>query len=160
MGEPAVEQAGRSGEFGESQMKVTTLDGIAGRITEETLGIVRGTAQWARRYNKFSHGGIRHFHASNCQRLDEGLNEAKERAIAEMIAGARKCGGDAIVGMRLDVIEMSSGVFCVNATGTAVKTAKLPQIVPAYPGALGQDGLDLMPYVTARPSFEGSALRH
>ncbi len=45
-------------------MIVTTMDGVAGRITEETLGVVRGTALWTRRVTKNSLGGIRQFQVS------------------------------------------------------------------------------------------------
>ena len=54
-------------------MKVTTLDGIAGHITEETLGVVRGTALWTRRIVKNSMGGIRQFQYHGLQDLDDGL---------------------------------------------------------------------------------------
>jgi uncharacterized protein YbjQ (UPF0145 family) len=158
MHEPAVEQAGGAGEFGESQMIVTTMDGIAGRITEETLGVVRGTALWTRRITKNSMGGIRQFQANGLKDLDEGLNDAKESASRTMSEQALKLGADAIVGLRLDVIEMSNAVFCVSATGTAVKTVKLPSTVPAY-GA-GPDSDFDMAFVMARPSFAGSTLRH
>src|SRR5436305_1473697 len=67
----------------------------------------------------------------------------------------------------LEVIEMSNGVFCVYASGTAVKTVVLPQSVPDFSRADG--GLDaddeaitlpLAAMLAGRPSFEGSVLRH
>ncbi len=58
-------------------MIVTTMDGIAGSITEETLGVVRGTVLWTRRIVKNSMGGIRRFQAHGLQDLDHGLNTAK-----------------------------------------------------------------------------------
>lgn len=94
-------------------MIVTTMDGVAGRITGETLG-------------------------------------------------ARLLGADAIVGLRLDVIEMNNGVFCVNATGTAVKTVKLPQPVPVFGNSPSTDtDADFgFGFLAARPSYIGSTLRH
>ena len=35
-------------------MIVTTMDGIAGRMTQETLGVVRGSSMWTRRIIKSS----------------------------------------------------------------------------------------------------------
>lgn len=141
-------------------MIVTTMDGIAGRITEETLGVVRGTSLWTRRIIKNSMGGIRQFQANSLQDLDAGLTLAKEDASRTMEAHAVKMGADAIVGLRLDVVEMSNGVFCVNASGTAVKTVKLPQSLPAFSPVPEQDFGFGFPFLAGRPSFEGSALRH
>jgi len=135
------------------------MDGIAGRLTEETLGVVRGTAMWARRITKNSMGGIRQFNVNGLQDIDDGLSSAKEQASRAMEAQAAKLGADAILGLRLDVVEMSSGAFCVNVTGTAVKTAKLPQSIPAFASAVEEAG-SAMPFLAARASFEGSSLRH
>jgi uncharacterized protein YbjQ (UPF0145 family) len=141
-------------------MIVTTMDGVAGHMTEETLGVVRGTALWSRRILKTSMGGIRNFQVTGQQDLDHGLNAAKESCCKAMEEQARKLGATAVIGMRLDVVEMSNGVFCVNAAGTAVRTMKLPQSVPAMT-ALPVDEMDFdMAFMMARPSYGGSTLRH
>jgi len=141
-------------------MIVTTMDGIAGSITEETLGVVRGTALWTRRTVKNFVGGIRQFQVHGLQELDHGLNAAKESATKAMEEHAKKLRADAVIGLRLEVIEMSGGVFCVNATGTAVMTVKLPQSVPAFTAGPSEDfDLDIS-FLAARPSFAGSSLRH
>lgn len=149
-------------EIGESQMNVTTMDGIAGRMTQETLGMVRGTNLWSRRIIKSSFGGIRNFHATGVAEMDAGLNKAKDDANASMIEQAKALGADSIIGVKIDVTEMSNGVFCVNATGTAVKTVPLPATVPSYPAApepsLGPD-FDWT-FLAARPAYAGSTLRH
>lgn len=161
--------------IGESQMIVTTMDGIAGRITQETLGVVRGTSLWTRRVIKTSFGGIRNVSVTGVKELDLGLNEAKEQANASMIEQARAMGADSVIGVRIDVVEMSNGVFCVNTTGTAVKTMSLPASVPSYGTATPMTEADIdfdmhigadfeksfdMAFVPARPSFQGSVLRH
>lgn len=164
-------KAGRLQTLG-CQMITTTLDGVAGRMTEETLGVVRGTALWTRRVTKLSMGGIRHMQVNSMQDFDEGLNGAKESATRALEAQAAKLGADAIVGLRLEVAEMSNGVFCVNATGTAVKTSKLPHSVPLPPPAPEADpfsqpaddvGFDMglgVALYAARASIEGSLMRH
>jgi uncharacterized protein YbjQ (UPF0145 family) len=144
-------------------MIATTTDGIAGRITLETMGVVRGTALWTRRIVKNSMGGIRQFQQGGLADLDQGLNEAKEQAAKSLNTQALTLGADAIVGLRLDVVEMMNGVFCVNASGTAVKTVKLPQSVPvaseASPTTEDEDDFHVL-FLAAKPSFEGSTLRH
>ena len=143
-------------------MIVTTMDGIAGRMTQETLGVVRGTSLWTRRVIKNSFGGIRNFQVTGVAQLDQGINQAREEASKSMLEQAAAMGADSIVGVRIDVVEMSNGVFCVNATGTAVKTVVIPASVPAFPAAPETDDADVfdMAFLAARPSCEGSTLRH
>ena len=141
-------------------MIVTTMDGIAGRITQETMGVVRGTQLWTRRVIKSSFGGIRNFEVTGLKDLDAGLNEAKEQAQKAMVEQAAKMGADSIVGVRIDVIEMSNGVFCVNCTGTAVKTIALPATIPSVDVTPPMEMDFDLAFLAARPAFEGSSLRH
>jgi uncharacterized protein YbjQ (UPF0145 family) len=149
--------------IGESQMIVTTLDGIAGRITQETVGVVRGTQLWTRRVVKSSVGGIRHMRVTGVADLDQGLAEAKQQAHKAMVDQAAAMGADSVIGVRIDVLEMSNGVFCVNTTGTAVRTIALPLAVSGHEMAMPplETGIGLdMSVLMARPSCEGSTLRH
>ena len=143
-------------------MIVTTMDGIAGRITQETLGVVRGTELWTRRVIKSSFGGIRNFEVTGMKKMDAGLKEAKDRSHQAMIEQAKALGADSVIGVRIEVIEMSNGVFCVNTTGTAVRTIALPAMVPAFDAALPPElGMEFDPgFLIARPACEGSSLRH
>ncbi len=141
-------------------MIVSTLDVVAGRMTDETLGVVRGSGLWTRRITKFAYGGLRNLHATGLQELDQGLNAAKESAIREMNEQACKMDADAIVGMRLEVIEMSNGIYCVNACATAVKLAMPPQAMPPFAGGVHFAIDPLIAYAAARPSAAGSDLRH
>ena len=147
-------------------MFVTTMEGIAGRITQETVGVVRGTHLWTRRVIKSCFGGIRNFEVTGVKEMDAGLQEAKEIAQAAMVQEAKAQGADSVIGVRIEVAELSNGVFCVNSTGTAVKTLALPASVPAFdttpPMDMDQDiEMDFdMSFLAARPAFEGSTLRH
>jgi uncharacterized protein YbjQ (UPF0145 family) len=141
-------------------MIVTTLDAVAGRMTDETLGVVRGSGLWTRRVTKFAYGGLRNLHATGLHELDAGLSAAKESATREMNAQARNMGADAIVGMRLEVIEMSNGIYCINACGTAVKLTILPQPMPPFIGKVHAVIDPVIAYAFGRPSIAGSDLRH
>ena len=143
-------------------MIVTTMDGIAGRITQETLGVVRGTSLWTRRIIKSSFGGIRNFEETGVKELDLGLNDAKEQASKTMVEQAMAMGADSVIGVRIDVTEMSNGVFCVNSTGTAVKTVTLPTAVPTFTAAPeAEHAVEFASVMmAARPAYEGSTLRH
>jgi len=141
-------------------MIVTTMDAVSGRITEETLGVLRGSGLWTRRITKFAYGGLRNLRETGLKELDEGLNEAKESATRQMHEQARAIGADAIIGMRLEVIEMSNGTYCVNGSGTAVKLAKLPQSMPHFTRHVHAMIDPVVAYAAARPSAAGSDMRH
>jgi uncharacterized protein YbjQ (UPF0145 family) len=143
-------------------MIVTTMDGIAGRITQETLGVVRGTQLWTKRVIKSSFGGIRNFEVTGMKEMDAGLKEAKDHSHKTMIEQARAMGADSVIGVRIDVIEMSNGVFCVNTTGTAVKTIALPALVPAFDASLPPEiDMDFDPgFFAAHSSYQVSSRRH
>lgn len=141
-------------------MIVTTMDAVAGRIIEETLGALRGSGMWTRRIVEFAYGGLRNLHETGLKQLDEGLNEAKESATRQMREQARAAGADAIVGVRLEAIETSNGIYCVNASGTAVKLAKLPQSMPRFIRHVHAMIDPAVAHAAARPSAAGSDLRH
>ncbi len=141
-------------------MKISTMETIAGRVVEDTLGVIRGSALWARRVMKNSSGGIRHFEVIGLRELDLGMSETRQKAETAMMAQAKIMGADSIIGMRLEVIEMSNGVFCVNATGTAVRTLKLPMATPAFQVVSNTGFYMDMAYAPNAMAFEGSTLRH
>jgi len=111
-------------------MRVSTLETIAGRTVDETLGVVRGTIVWSRGLKKFNRGGIRAVEYMTNTDVAEGLNKAREDAEAALMRQAESMGADAIVGMRFEIVEMGAGLFSASAMGTAVKTSA---IAPAMP---------------------------
>ncbi len=113
-------------------MRVSTLESIAGRVVEETLGVVRGTIMWSRGLKKFSRGGIRAVEYMTTEDVAQGLNKAREDAEAALIRQAEALGADAIIGVRFEIVEMGAGMFSASAMGTAVKTAAIVPVQPAY----------------------------
>ncbi len=128
-------------------MKLTTMETVAGRVNEETLGVVRGSSLWSRRITKYNHGGLRGLQYSSMDDMADGLNAAKEKAEKKAMEQARELGADAIIGLRLEVFEMSEGLFTAVATGTAVRTAQLPAAMPAFSAAANDDEFGVMPYM-------------
>lgn len=143
-------------------MIVTTLDHVTGQQTGDTLGLVRGTCSWTRRIAKSYAGGIRSVQVHGLAELDQGLAEARTRAMDDAKREARTLGGSAIVGCRTDVKELGTGVYLISVTGTAVKTYRLPAQVPHFDGNDELPGLGFAPIAKAlsRASSEGSVLRH
>lgn len=119
-------------------MRVSTLESIAGRTVDETLGVVRGTIVWSRGLKKFSRGGIRAVEYMSTADVAEGLNKAREDAEAALIRQAEAMGADSIIGVRFEIVEMGAGLFSASAMGTAVKTSAIAPAMPlqAAPVAL------------------------
>ena len=114
-------------------MRVTTLETIAGRVTDETLGAVRGTAIWSRRILKNKTVGMRAMEHMTLDDVANGLADVREAAEAKMIITAEAMDADAVVGLCLQLIELGNDTFQAIAFGTAVKTSAIPQVVPAIP---------------------------
>jgi uncharacterized protein YbjQ (UPF0145 family) len=129
-------------------MKITTMETIAGRSTEDTLGVVRGSALWSKRITKYSSGGLRGLQYSTMEDMAEGLHAAKEEAEKKAMTYAKAMGADSIIGMRLEVFEMSEGLFTAVATGTAVRTQALPAAMPAFETAANDDEFSAIPFMT------------
>ena len=108
-------------------MKISTTETLAGRMIEETLGVVRGSVLWSRRIMKISHGGWRGLSYTSMDEMSEGLWQAKEGAEAKAVHQAKLLGADAIVNLKLEIMELSDGLFQAVAMGTAVRTEAMPQ---------------------------------
>jgi uncharacterized protein YbjQ (UPF0145 family) len=140
--------------WGLSQMKITTTETIAGRLVEDTLGVVRGTVLWSRRVMKYNHGGLRGLQYTTMDEMSDGLHEAKEKAEAKAKAQAKAMGADAIISMKVEVVELSDGVFTAVASGTAVQTCAMPAAMPMFGDAANDDDAFSM-----IPVFDKPALR-
>jgi uncharacterized protein YbjQ (UPF0145 family) len=81
-------------------MRISTSENVAGRLNRENLGPVR-TIEFATTAD-----------------LKVALALAKEKAISL----AKALGGDAIVNLLLEVVEMSNGLFSTIVTGQVVRT--------------------------------------
>ncbi len=114
-------------------MRISTTETVAGRSVEETLGVVRGSILWSRRIMKFNHGGLRGLSYTSMDEMSEGLLLAKEGAEAKAMHQARLLGADAIINLKLELTELSDGLYQAVATGTAVSTQALPKAIAALP---------------------------
>jgi len=123
-------------------MKITTTETIAGRLVEETLGVVRGSVLWSRRVMKASHGEFRGLSHGSLDDMSEGLSQAKDGAEAKAITQANIMGADAIINLRYELMELSNGVFQAVATGTAVKTSTLQTALPIMALADNDDDIE------------------
>jgi uncharacterized protein YbjQ (UPF0145 family) len=112
-------------------MRVTTLETIAGRVIEDTLGFARGHALWSRRISKNSTAGHRALEHMTQSEIACGIAEVREQAEAAMIKSAKNMGADSIIGLRIDMVELGNDMYQAIAYGTAVRTAVISQSAPA-----------------------------
>ncbi len=124
-------------------MKITTTETIAGRLVEETLGVVRGSVLWTRSMMKFDHGGMRGLSYGNMDEMSDGIEHAKDEAQTKAKTQATVLGADAIINIKFELMELSNGVFQAIATGTAVKTTSLPSALPILALADNDDDSDV-----------------
>ena len=104
-------------------MIVTTTPGIEGRRIVEYHGIVTGEAILGANVFRDFFAGIRDIVGGRSGAYERSLREARETALKEMEAEARRLGGDAVVGVDLDyeVIGKEGSMLMVSASGTAVR---------------------------------------
>ncbi|MFZ5669964.1 MAG: heavy metal-binding domain-containing protein [Pseudomonadota bacterium] len=106
-------------------MLTATTPQIAERPTRETLGVVAGEVILGANIFRDLFAGIRDIVGGRSGSYEEVLREAREGAMQEMVAEARKLGADAVVGIDIDyeTLGANNGMLMVTATGTAVKLA-------------------------------------
>ena len=103
-------------------MIVTTTPSVDGRPVREYLGVVTGEAILGANVFRDLFAGIRDVIGGRSGSYEQVLREARDAALSEMEAEAKKRGADAIVGVDLDYETVSQGtMLMVTASGTAVK---------------------------------------
>lgn len=103
-------------------MIVSTTTALEGKPVREYIGIVTGEAILGANVFRDLFAGIRDVIGGRSGSYEEVLREARDAALSEMEAEAKKHGADAIIGVDLDYETVSQGtMLMVTASGTAVK---------------------------------------
>jgi uncharacterized protein YbjQ (UPF0145 family) len=103
-------------------MIISTTTVLEGKPVREYIGIVTGEAILGANVFRDLFAGIRDVIGGRSGSYEQVLREARDAALAEMQAEAKKRGADAIVGVDLDYETVSQGtMLMVTASGTAVK---------------------------------------
>lgn len=94
----------------------------------ETIGVVMGVSVRAISALRQLFSGVASIFGGRRGELEKKLIEARKEAIDEMSANAKLAGADEVIGLHVEMSELSSGdrdgYFIVSATGTAVKIKK------------------------------------
>ena len=102
-------------------MIVTTGNDISGKSVKEYLGVVRGLIVRSPTIMQGISGGLKQFIGGNIESYAEACEIARKEAYNRLIEHAEDLGADAVIAMRYDAAEFTSGVTEVLAYGTAVK---------------------------------------
>ncbi len=105
-------------------MIVTTTDGVPGRETTTSLGVVAGEAILGVNIFRDLFAGIRDIIGGRSGGYQKALREARDHAMSDMEAEAAALGADAVVGIDIDyeaVDTQKGAMLMVSCNGTAVK---------------------------------------
>src|SRR5690606_7278250 len=104
-------------------MLVSTTPQIEGRAIRDYLGVVAGEAILGANVFRDIFASVRDVVGGRSGSYEKVLREARQTALDEMTAEARKLGADAVVGIDFDYETLGAGgsMLMVAARGTAVK---------------------------------------
>jgi len=102
-------------------MLLSTTEVIEGRRIEETLGLVRGNTIRARHVGRDVMAGLRMLVGGEIKDYTVMLDQARDQAIARMVAQAEGLGANAVLGVRFTTSQTMQGAAEILAYGTAVR---------------------------------------
>ena len=99
---------------------VTTALDLPGYKIVRSLGVARGIVVRSRSIVGNFVGGIQTLFGGNITIYTQLCEQARLETYNDMVADARRLGGNAIIGMRYDATELMAGLTEVLCYGTAV----------------------------------------
>lgn len=102
-------------------MIVTTTPTIEGHPVEEYLGIVTGEAILGAHIGRDIMAAVTDIVGGRSAEYEEEVRNAREAALEEMTAEAKRRGGNAVVGVDVDYEMIREGMIMVSLSGTAVR---------------------------------------
>lgn len=104
-------------------MIVSTTNTLDGQPVEQYLGIVNGEAILGANIMKDLFAGVRDLVGGRSSTYERELQQARELAIADMVARAEELGATAVIAVDVDyeTIGANGSMLMVAASGTAVR---------------------------------------
>ncbi|MFP4519974.1 MAG: YbjQ family protein [Oceanicaulis sp.] len=100
---------------------VTMGDTVPGREIEQVIGIARGSVVRARFFGRDFIAGLRNLVGGEVNEYTKLMAEAREQALARLMAHAERLDADAVVTFRFATSMVMEGSAEILAYGTAVK---------------------------------------
>ena len=104
-------------------MLVTTTNTVEGRRITEYKGLVAGEAILGANVFRDLFASIRDIVGGRSGSYEKVLADARNTAVADMIANAKELGANAVIGVDIDyeTVGSNGSMLMVTAAGTAVK---------------------------------------
>ena len=102
-------------------MLISNTDQIPGKEIIEVLDIARGSTVRARNLGRDIFAGLKNLVGGEISEYTQLMADAREQAIARMIADAESLNADAIINVRFTTAMVMQGCSEILAYGTAVK---------------------------------------
>ena len=102
---------------------LTNLETVPGRQIINHLGLVQGNTVRAKHVGRDIMAGLKTIVGGELKGYTELLNDAREEAMARMIADAKARGANAVINVRFSTSSISAGASELYCYGTAVSVA-------------------------------------
>lgn len=102
---------------------LTNLETVPGRQIINHLGLVQGNTVRAKHVGRDIMAGLKNIVGGELKGYTELLNDAREEAMARMIADAKARGANAVINVRFSTSSISAGASELYCYGTAVSVA-------------------------------------
>lgn len=104
-------------------MILTTTHTVEGRPVREYLDIVAGEAIMGANVFRDFFAAVTDIIGGRAGAYESKLQQARDTAMSEMAAAARRLGADAVIGIDIDyeVLGRDNGMLMVTVSGTAVR---------------------------------------
>lgn len=102
-------------------MIISNTDFIPGKEIEEVIDIARGSTVRARHLGRDIFAGLKNLVGGEIDEYTRLMADAREQAIARMIADAESLNADAIINVRFMTSMVMQGCSEILAYGTAVR---------------------------------------
>lgn len=106
-----------------NDMILTNLETVPGREITSHLGLVQGNTVRAKHVGRDIMAGLKNIVGGELKGYTELLNDARDEAMARMVAEARSRGANAVLNVRFSTSSISAGASELYCYGTAVTVA-------------------------------------
>jgi uncharacterized protein YbjQ (UPF0145 family) len=111
-------------ECDDDEMLIATTNDLPGYRIDEVYGEVTGLTVRSRNIGAQLGAGLKSLVGGELKGLTKQLMQSREEALARLVEAATSRGANAVIAMRFDANEVSSGYQEIVAYGTAVRVTK------------------------------------
>ena len=105
----------------QSQIILTTLEGVPGKTITHHFGLVHGSTIRAKHIGRDIAAGFKNIVGGELKGYTELLQEARQEALDRMVHQAGQLGANAVVNIRFATSSVAQGAAELFAYGTAVR---------------------------------------